>query len=113
MALRLVQTPELEDYVVERRIKMTNIRLQLEWLQQLKEAQETDEELQKIKGKIKRDEEKDFHLDDNRLLCFRNRYCMPNREDIRQEILIEAHRGKFTMHPGETKMYQDMKGHFW
>jgi hypothetical protein len=31
-ALRLVQTPELEDYVIEKRIKMTNIRVQPEWL---------------------------------------------------------------------------------
>jgi hypothetical protein len=31
-ALRLVQTPELEDYVIERKIKMTNIRIQPDWL---------------------------------------------------------------------------------
>jgi hypothetical protein len=87
----LAQTPELEDYVIERRIKMTNIRVQLEWLQQLREAQETDEELQKISEKIRRGEGKEFHLDDNGLLCFRDRYCLPNQEDIKQEIMDEAH----------------------
>jgi hypothetical protein len=51
---------------------MTNIRVQPEWLQQLKETQEDDEELRKIKGKIQTNERKEFHLDDNGLLCFRN-----------------------------------------
>jgi hypothetical protein len=26
--------------------------------------------------------------------------------------MVEAHRSKFSMHPGETKMYQDMKKQF-
>jgi hypothetical protein len=68
--------------------------------------------LQKIKGKIQKDEGKEFHLDDNGFLCFRGRYCIPNQKNIKQEILVEAHRSKFSMHPGETKMYQDVKGYF-
>ena len=28
-------------------------------------------------------------------------------------ILDEAHKSKFTTHPGLTKMYQDLKKHFW
>jgi hypothetical protein len=71
-----------------------------------------DKELQKIKGKIQKDEGKEFHLDANGLLCFRGRYCISNQENIKQEILVEAHRSKFSMHPGEIKMYQDVKGHF-
>jgi hypothetical protein len=79
----------------------------------LKEAQEEDEELQKIKGKIQKGEGKKIHLDDNGLLNFRGRYCIPNQENNKKEILVEAHRSKFSMHLGETKMYQDVKGHFW
>jgi hypothetical protein len=42
-ALQMVQAPELEDFAIEGKIKMSNIRVQLESLQRLKEAQESDE----------------------------------------------------------------------
>jgi hypothetical protein len=42
----MVQAPELETFAVEGQIKMTNLTVQPEWLQKLKVAQETDEELQ-------------------------------------------------------------------
>jgi len=29
------------------------------------------------------------------------------------EILNEAHNSKYSIHPGCTKMYQDLKDHFW
>ena len=29
------------------------------------------------------------------------------------EIWREAHRSPYTVHPGETKMYQDLKQSFW
>jgi hypothetical protein len=57
---------------------MTNIKVQLEWLQQLEEAQKNDEEFRRIKGKIQRNKRKEFHLNDNGLLCFRSRYGIPN-----------------------------------
>ena len=36
-----------------------------------------------------------------------------NMEDLRKEVLKEFHRSKFTIHPGGTKMYQDMKRSFY
>ena len=36
-----------------------------------------------------------------------------NDEALRKEILHEAHRSRFTIHPGGTKMYQDLKRTFW
>jgi hypothetical protein len=38
----------------------------------LEEAQDENEKLQKTKGKIEKGERKEFHLDDNGLLYFRN-----------------------------------------
>ena len=31
----------------------------------------------------------------------------------RQELLDEAHRSKLAIHPGGTKMYHNLKRHFW
>jgi hypothetical protein len=33
--------------------------------------------------------------------------------NVKQKILQEAHESKFMMHLGSTKMYQDLKQHFW
>jgi hypothetical protein len=33
--------------------------------------------------------------------------------DLKKEILDEAHLSKFSIHPGSTKMYQDLKENFW
>ena len=38
---------------------------------------------------------------------------MPNAEELRRDILQKAHKTKYTVHPGGTKMYQDMKHHYW
>ncbi|RVW40754.1 Transposon Tf2-2 polyprotein [Vitis vinifera] len=33
--------------------------------------------------------------------------------ELRNELLADAHRAKYTIHPGNTKMYQDLKRQFW
>jgi hypothetical protein len=33
--------------------------------------------------------------------------------EIKKIILGEAHKSKFSIHPGSTKMYQDLKWNFW
>ena len=38
---------------------------------------------------------------------------MPRDVELRNELLIDAHRAKNTIHPGSTKMYQDLKRQFW
>ena len=44
---------------------------------------------------------------------FKDGICVPNNEEIKKLILEEAHKSKLSMHPGRTKMYQDLKKMFW
>ena len=46
-------------------------------------------------------------------LYFKDRVCVPDDNDLRKVILEEAHSGYFAIHPGSTKMYQDLKMSFW
>ena len=39
--------------------------------------------------------------------------CVPNVDGLRQRILQEAHNAPYSVHPGVTKMYQDVKGMYW
>jgi hypothetical protein len=38
---------------------------------------------------------------------------VPWDQDLKKEILDEAHLSKFTIHPGSTKMYGDLRENFW
>jgi hypothetical protein len=71
------------------------------------------ENFQQLRKKAEEKNGNDFEVDSDGLLCFWGQCCVPNREDIWREILTEAHWSKYSMHPGETKMYQDLKRQFW
>ena len=43
--------------------------------------------------------------DSNSVIKFRGRLCVPNSDALRRNILEEAHRSKFSIHLGVTKMY--------
>ncbi|TYK14914.1 pol protein [Cucumis melo var. makuwa] len=42
-------------------------------------------------------------------LLFERRLCVPSDSAVKTELLSEAHSSPFSMHPGSTKMYQDLK----
>jgi hypothetical protein len=54
-----------------------------------------------------------FHTDHQGVLWFNNRIVVPKDHPLRKQILDEAHLSKFSIHPGSTKMYQDLRRHFW
>ena len=42
------------------------------------------------------------------------RLIVPNICDLRKDILEDSHRSKFTIHPGSSKMYADVKRlYYW
>ena len=46
---------------------------------------------------------------ENSVLKFQGRLCVPNVPEIKRRLMEEALKSKFAMHPGNTKMYQDLK----
>ena len=52
-------------------------------------------------------------MNKNGVLYYKDRVCVPDDNDLRKAILKEAHSGSFAIHPGSTKMYQDLKMSFW
>ena len=78
----------------------------------IKEAQEKDEVVQKRKDKALRGELPGYSLDSEGILRYQERLFLPNNEDIKQEVLREAHCSNYTVHPGNNKMYQDLKQKF-
>jgi hypothetical protein len=55
----------------------------------------------------------DFTEDDQGTIWFKKRIYVPEIEHLRQFILREAHDSAYCVHPGSTKMYQDLKEKYW
>jgi hypothetical protein len=53
-----------------------------------------------------------FELQEENSLWFQNRICVPNIPEIKEVILREAHQTPYSIHPGSTKMYMDLKDVF-
>ncbi|RVW32511.1 Transposon Ty3-G Gag-Pol polyprotein [Vitis vinifera] len=66
-----------------------------------------------VMEEVKRGSKPDFVLSDDEILRFGTRLCVPNDEDLRRELLEEAHCSKFAIHPGGTKMYKDLRQNYW
>ena len=77
------------------------------------DAQKNDEELKKNVQLVKNDDKNDFSVREYGSLYFQNRLCVPADNELKKELLHEAHNSVFTMHPGSSKMYQDLKQYYW
>ena len=47
------------------------------------------------------------------VITFHGRLCVPEIGDLREKILIDAHNTPYSINPGTTKMYKDLKMHYW
>jgi hypothetical protein len=54
-----------------------------------------------------------FHEDAEGTLWFKERLVVPRREALKKKILGEAHTSRYSIHPGSTKMYHDLRQQFW
>jgi hypothetical protein len=78
-------------------------------------AQRNDEDMQTIKQKLAEGDPKYtcFRKDHQDVVWFGKCLVVPVDSEIKKIILDEAHKSKFSIHPGSTKMYQDLKQNFW
>jgi hypothetical protein len=51
-------------------------------------------------------------MDSNDVVWFGKRLVVSAGQEIQKTIFDEAHLSKFSIHPGSTKMYQDLKENF-
>ena len=82
-------------------------------LNRVLEAQKKDEKIYAIIDQIRDGKETEFTVNENGVLCYKARVCVPDDDELRKAILEEAHSGSLAIHSGSTKMYQDLKMSFW
>jgi len=81
--------------------------------QDLKATQLEDDQLARILEELENMLVQDYDLGDIGILRYKKRICVPYNEEIKKTILEEAHRSRYDIHPGITKMYHDLKQQYW
>ncbi|WVZ60291.1 hypothetical protein U9M48_010336, partial [Paspalum notatum var. saurae] len=81
--------------------------------EQIREDQKTDDEVQKAIQRISTTPTPEFRVDEKGTLWFKNRICVPKTGVTRKIIMEEAHNSAYSIHPGSTKMYLDLKSDYW
>ncbi|XP_072064489.1 uncharacterized protein [Arachis hypogaea] len=76
-------------------------------------AQQDDQKLQKVLLAIKMGKQWEVLWDGDGIWRYKGRICVPNIGNLRQDILKEAHKSGFSIHPESTKIYHDLKMMFW
>jgi hypothetical protein len=81
--------------------------------QYIGKGQLEDAKIQEIKEQIKEDKAPGFIVDDEGTLWYKKHLCVLKVKEIRELVLHEAHDSAYSIHPGSTKMYHDLKSRYW
>ncbi|KAL5850235.1 hypothetical protein ACOSQ4_008248 [Xanthoceras sorbifolium] len=92
---------------------LAELKLKPNLIQQIQDQQQQDEKLLAIRGQVQEGKQTDFVIKDDGILYFKDRVCVPNDDELRKTILTEAHSSPYSMHPGSTKMYRDLRTQYW
>ena len=55
----------------------------------------------------------EFGMNGQGLKVFQNRIWVPKMGGMRDLLMEEAHKTMYSIHPGSTKMYRDLKPYYW
>nr|GFA85616.1 retrotransposon protein, putative, Ty3-gypsy subclass [Tanacetum cinerariifolium] len=107
---------DIELYVHGQHGYWASLRVEPDLISQIKAAQKEDSEIWTIVENL--DKQVEFRLDDDNVLWQNTRLVVPNDASLREALLTEAllteaHSLPFSVHPGSTKMYHDLKQYFW
>ncbi|KAL0546240.1 hypothetical protein IC582_016146 [Cucumis melo] len=94
-------------------MQLAQLTVQPTLRQRIIDAQSNDPYLVEKRGLAEAGQTAEFSLSSDGGLLFAKRLCVPSDSAVKTELLSEAHSSPFSMHPGSTKMYQDLKRVYW
>ncbi|XP_006598576.1 uncharacterized protein LOC114404475 [Glycine soja] len=94
-------------------VRLGTLRIYSELLGDIREGQKTYHFLRTQFEAIESGRDSSFNVGSDGALRLQERICVPNVPKLRKMILEEGHRSNLSIHPGVTKMYQDLKMLFW
>ena len=93
-------------------IRIASLRLQPSLLDRIKQAQLQDPEKESLLKVIGESMKTKLCIDEYGVIRYQTRLWVPG-DELRKEVLKEAHSSAYSIHPGSTKMYKDLKKCYW
>jgi hypothetical protein len=95
-------------------LSLYNITLTLILREEIITVQKNDEGMAHIRRRMQEGDPKVncFYEDVEGTLWFKDRLVVPKRGALKKKILDEAHTSRYSIHPGSTKMYHDLRQQF-
>ncbi|KAI3744946.1 hypothetical protein L1987_58044 [Smallanthus sonchifolius] len=95
------------------RVKAYKLMITPDFMSQLRDAQIEALKGENIKKERIVDQEKFLEENEYKVKTRFGRMWMPRSGEFRLKILDEAHKSRYSIHPGTTKMYQDLRKDYW
>ncbi|KAD5802711.1 hypothetical protein E3N88_14071 [Mikania micrantha] len=95
------------------RVKALGMTIQTSLIPQIKEAQQQALQTPNYLAEELRGLDKKLEVKTDGVLYFKSRIWVPLFGNIRSIILDEAHKSRYSIHPGADKMYKDLKDFYW
>nr|GEY64564.1 reverse transcriptase domain-containing protein [Tanacetum cinerariifolium] len=83
------------------------------YYQRFIEAQNEALKEENVKAKNLRVMDKSFEIRPDGTRCIKNQSWLPLFDGLRDLIMHESHKSKYSIHPGSDKMYHDLKKLYW
>ncbi|KAA3486855.1 integrase [Gossypium australe] len=76
------------------------------FLQKIREFQKCDNDLEAKRKLVGSEQTNEFNISDDE-------NCVPNDTSLKPNIIHKAHNNTYVMHPGDNKMYNDLRLFYW
>ncbi|XP_070056276.1 uncharacterized protein [Nicotiana tomentosiformis] len=82
-------------------------------LEQIRGRQFNDPHLLVLRETVLKGGSKEVTIGEDGVLRLQSLLCVPNADGLRERILEEVHNSQYSIHLGATKMYRDLRQHYW
>ena len=82
-------------------------------IEKVKAKQDLDPALLELKALVRDGKVEVFSQDGDGALRYQGRLCVPDVDELKELILKEAHNSSYSIHPGSTKIYRDLREVYW
>ena len=93
--------------------KFARIEVISNLIERIKDAQVEALKEENLKGEVMMKQKSLLEEDSRGLKLFQGKIWVPNIGGIREILLEDSHKSRYSIHPGSTKMYRDLKLHYW
>jgi ribonuclease HI len=113
------EKPALHEELEKLRIEIVDrgqaneLRVAYDLEDRIRKAQRSCAEIKALRELMKEGKVEDYRLDGQCIVWLKDRICVPQDKKLLEQIMREAHDSRYSIHPGSTNMYKDLKTRYW